>query len=47
VFALNTLLELEEGSGKKSLEKAMEDHILATAEFVGLYQRTGWGKRHS
>ena len=39
LFALNTLLELEEGATKKEVESAMEDHILQSAELIGLYER--------
>jgi Raf kinase inhibitor-like YbhB/YbcL family protein len=41
VFALDKFLDLEEGSSKKSLEKVMQNHILATAEFVGLAKASG------
>jgi Raf kinase inhibitor-like YbhB/YbcL family protein len=40
VFALDRYLDLKEGASKKSLEKAMEDHILARAEFVGFHQKS-------
>lgn len=39
VYALDTLLNLKEGITKPSLEKAMEGHILADAELIGLYKR--------
>jgi len=39
VYALDTELSLAEGSDKKDLENAMEGHILAQAELVGLYKR--------
>ena len=39
LFALDEKLHIEEGCKKKELEEAMEGHILATAELVGLYER--------
>lgn len=39
LYALDEKLHIEEGCKKKDLEEAMEGHILATAELVGLYQR--------
>lgn len=39
VFALDTLLDLPQGSDKAALEKAMEGHILEKAELVGTFQR--------
>ena len=39
VYALDTELKLGAKSTKKDLEKAMQDHILAKGELVGLYQR--------
>jgi len=39
LYALDEKLSLEEGCKKKDLEQAMEGHILATAELVGLYSR--------
>lgn len=39
LYALDTKLDLEEGCRKKDLLKAMEGHILAEAELVGLYER--------
>ncbi len=39
LYALDTKLDLEEGCRKKDLIKAMEGHILAEAELIGLYQR--------
>lgn len=39
VYALDTLLDIEPGSSKKELEKAMRNHILANAELIGTYQR--------
>ena len=40
VYALDTQLDLKSGSTKKDLEKAMEGHILAKGELVGLYRRS-------
>ena len=39
--ALDTMLSLPSGSGKKQIEAAMQGHILANAELVGLYKRAG------
>ena len=39
LYALDKVLGLDEGIDKKSLEKAMEAHVLGTAELVGLYKR--------
>lgn len=39
VFALNTLLELDPSSRKDSVEKAMNGHLLAHGELVGVYGR--------
>ena len=39
VYALNTELALKEGATKAELESAMEGHILAKGELVGLYSR--------
>jgi hypothetical protein len=39
LYALDEKLYLEEGCKKKELEKAIEGHILATAELIGLYVR--------
>lgn len=39
VYALDTLLDLPENSDKAALRKAMESHILAEGELVGLYER--------
>lgn len=41
VYALDSELNLKEGIRKKDLEKAMEGHILDTAELVGLYRKEG------
>ena len=39
VYALDTRLAIEPNSKKKDVEKAMEGHILAKGEIVGLYKR--------
>jgi len=39
VYALDTELTLGIGSKKKDLEKAMQGHIIAKGELVGLYSR--------
>ena len=40
LYALNTLLNLQPGASKQDVLKAMEGHILAEAEFAGLYSRS-------
>ena len=39
IYALNSELSLKEGITKRDLEKAMQGHILDSAELVGLYKR--------
>ncbi|MFQ5863417.1 MAG: YbhB/YbcL family Raf kinase inhibitor-like protein, partial [Candidatus Brocadiales bacterium] len=39
LYALDTKLDLPPGATKREAEKAMEGHILAHAELVGLYKR--------
>jgi Raf kinase inhibitor-like YbhB/YbcL family protein len=39
LYALDTRLNLGIGTTKKDLEKAMNRHILASAELIGLYKR--------
>jgi len=39
LYALDAELNLPEGSAKKEVEKAMENHILDKAEIIGLYAR--------
>ncbi len=39
VYALDTKLELGENSKKEDVEKAIEGHILAKGELIGLYSR--------
>jgi Raf kinase inhibitor-like YbhB/YbcL family protein len=40
VYALDAELELKLDSDKKDVEKAMQGHILARGELIGLYRRT-------
>jgi Raf kinase inhibitor-like YbhB/YbcL family protein len=40
VYALDAKLGLNPNSNKKDVEKAMQDHILAKGELVGLYRRS-------
>jgi len=39
VYALDTALTLGIGSKKKDVEKAMQNHIVAKGELIGLYSR--------
>lgn len=39
LYALDCKLNLEEGVRKKDVEKAMQGHILAQTELIGLYRR--------
>jgi Raf kinase inhibitor-like YbhB/YbcL family protein len=39
LYALDTELDLKEGSSKEELETAMQGHILAQSELIGLYKR--------
>ncbi len=39
IYALDTVLDLNEGINKQALEDAMEDHILNKAELIGLYKK--------
>ena len=39
LYALDTMLELGEGSNKKQLEKAMSDHIIEEGQIMGTYSR--------
>jgi Raf kinase inhibitor-like YbhB/YbcL family protein len=39
LYALDTVLDLESGEGKKQVLQAMEGHILAQAELMGVYSR--------
>lgn len=40
VYALDDELDLPEGSRKGEVEEAMQDHILAYGELVGVYKRS-------
>jgi Raf kinase inhibitor-like YbhB/YbcL family protein len=39
VYALDTALALEPSAGRKDLEKAIEKHILAQGELMGIYRK--------
>jgi hypothetical protein len=39
IFALSEKLNLEPGTGKPEVEKAMEGRVLGQAEWMGKYQR--------
>lgn len=39
LYALDIVLDLPEGATKEQLEEAIEGHILAEAELIGLYSR--------
>ncbi len=39
LYALDTVLDLNEGINKEALEEAMEGHILDKAELIGLYKK--------
>ena len=39
IYALDTVLNLKEGISKGQLEKAMQGHILANAQLLGLYKK--------
>jgi Raf kinase inhibitor-like YbhB/YbcL family protein len=39
IYALDTELSLKESANKKELEKAMQGHVLAKGELIGLYRR--------
>ena len=39
LYALDILLPLQEGASKHQIQKAMQGHILAEAELIGLYAR--------
>ena len=40
VYALDAVLDLPASTDKKSLEQAMQPHIIAFGEIIGLYQRS-------
>ena len=39
IYALDTMLNIKEGSTKQAVEKAMQGHILGKAELIGLYKK--------
>jgi len=39
VYALDTILDVEAGSGKKPVQRAMEGHIVAQGDLMGRYSR--------
>ncbi len=39
IYALDILLKVQPGSAKKIVEKAMENHILAEGEIIGMYKK--------
>ncbi|MBI1934862.1 YbhB/YbcL family Raf kinase inhibitor-like protein [Candidatus Woesearchaeota archaeon] len=41
LYALDTMLNLSEGAPKKQLEAAMQGHVIAKTELIGLYKRAG------
>ena len=41
LYALDSMLNLPEGSGKKQVEAAMQNHIVAKAELIGTYKKIG------
>lgn len=40
LYALNAILNLKRGSDIKMLERAMENHVLAYGELIGMYARS-------
>jgi len=40
VYALDTMLELDPSSKKADVERAMQGHVLAKEELIGLYKRS-------
>src|SRR5262249_37905736 len=40
LFALDTSLDLDPGANREQLEHAIEGHVLAGAELVGIYERS-------
>jgi Raf kinase inhibitor-like YbhB/YbcL family protein len=39
LYALNTVLDLRAGAGRKELERAMKGHIVSEADWMGTYKR--------
>lgn len=44
LYALDTVLKLPPNSDRKAVDEAMEGHVLAKAELVGLYTHGGGGE---
>ena len=40
VFALDRMLDLKTGAGRKDLERNMQSHLLASGEIIGLYKKS-------
>ena len=41
-YALNTILDIDEGMTMKDLERAMNGHVVAKSELVGIYRKPVW-----
>ncbi len=41
-YAVDTILEINEGMTMKDLEKAMNGHVIAKSELVGVYRKPIW-----
>ncbi|MBI2659494.1 YbhB/YbcL family Raf kinase inhibitor-like protein [Candidatus Woesearchaeota archaeon] len=41
LYALDTMLNLPEGSNKKDIESTMQGHIVAQVQLMGTYRRSG------
>lgn len=39
LYALDTMMDIAAGASKNIVEKAMENHILAAGEIIGLYEK--------
>lgn len=39
LYALNTMLDLKPGAGRKDLERAMRGHVVAQADYIGTFAR--------
>jgi len=42
LYALNTILDINEGPSISEVEKALHGHIIAKTELIGTYQKTGF-----
>nr|MDB5265055.1 Raf kinase inhibitor-like protein YbhB/YbcL family [Parcubacteria group bacterium] len=40
LYALDSMLDIPEGSTRETVENAMEGHVIETAELIGRYKRT-------